>query len=100
MLKNSTYPDLAAVREVLSGRLDLPGVRGEINRYREQVHAVQVRKAELEVLLAGVSYNEEEHVALCQRVEAALVREREMLAEQGALGNQIKDMETLSLIHI
>ena len=46
------------------------------------------------MLLAGVSYNEEEHVALCQRVEAALVREREMLAEQGALGNQIKDMET------
>lgn len=94
LLKDSTYPDLAAVREVLAGKLDLPGVRGEINRYREQVHAVQVRKAELEVLLAGVSYNEEEHVALCQRVEAALVREREMLAEQGALGNQIKDMET------
>ena len=93
LLKDSTYPDLAAVREVLAGKLDLPGVRGEINRYREQVHAVQVRKAELEVLLAGVSYNEEEHVALCQRVEAALVREREMLAEQGALGNQIKDME-------
>jgi len=93
LLKDSTYPDLAAVREVLGGKLDLPGVRGEINRYREQVHAVQVRKAELEVLLAGVSYNEEEHVALCQRVEAALVREREMLAEQGALGNQIKDME-------
>ena len=94
LLKDSTYPDLAAVREVLAGKLDLPGVRGEINRYREQVHAVQVRKAELEVLLAGVFYNEEEHVALCQRVEAALVREREMLAEQGALGNQIKDMET------
>ena len=94
LLKDSTYPDLAAVREVLAGKLDLPGVRGEINRYREQVHAVQVRKAELEVLLAGVSYNEEEHVALCQRVEAALVREREMLAEQGALGSQIKDMET------
>lgn len=94
LLKDSTYPDLAAVREVLAGKLDLSGVRGEINRYREQVHAVQVRKAELEVLLAGVSYNEEEHVALCQRVEAALVREREMLAEQGALGNQIKDMET------
>ena len=94
LLKDSTYPDLAAVREVLAGKLDLPGVRGEINRYREQVHAVQVRKAELEVLLAGVFYNEEEHVALCQRVEAALVREREMLAEQGALGSQIKDMET------
>ena len=94
LLKDSTYPDLAAVREVLAGKLDLSGVRGEINRYREQVHAVQVRKAELEVLLAGVSYNEEEHVALCQRVEAALVREREMLAEQGALGSQIKDMET------
>ena len=94
LLKNSAYPDLAAVREVLAAKLDLPGVRGEINRYREQVHAVQVRKAELEVLLAGVSYNEEEHAALCQRVEAALVREREMLAEQGALGNQIKDMET------
>ena len=94
LLKDSTYPDLAAVREVLAGKLDLPGVRGEINRYREQVHAVQVRKAELEVLLAGVSYNEEEHVALCQRVEAALVQEREMLAEQGALGSQIKDMET------
>ena len=93
-MKDSTYPDLAAVREVLAGKLDLPGVRGEINRYREQVHAVQVRKAELEVLLAGVFYNEEEHVALCQRVEAALVREREMLAEQGALGSQIKDMET------
>ncbi|HJA14699.1 MAG TPA: SMC family ATPase [Candidatus Butyricimonas faecavium] len=94
LLKDSTYLDLAAVREVLSGKLDLPMVRGEINRYREQVHAVQVRKAELEVLLAGVSYNAEEHVALCRRVEAALVREREMLAEQGALGNQIKDMET------
>ena len=94
LLKDSIYPDLAAVREVLAGKLELPGVRGEINRYREQVQAVQVLKAELEVLLAGVSYNEEEHVALCQRVEAALVREREMLAEQGALGSQIKDMET------
>ena len=58
----------------VGSKLDLPGVRGEINRYREQVHAVQVRKAELEVLLAGVSYNEEEHVALCQRVEARWYR--------------------------
>ena len=32
LLKDSTYPDLAAVREVLAGKLDLPGVPGAGSR--------------------------------------------------------------------
>ncbi len=94
LLKESVYTDLAAVRRVLADKLDLAAVRSQINRYREQLHAVRVRKMELEALLAGVSYNAEEHALLCRQIDGWRGRERELLAEQGALGNQIKDMET------
>ena len=86
LLKDSTYPDLAAVREVLAGKLDLPGVRERLTVTGSRFTPCRFGKRSWRCCLPGCLITRKEHVALCQRVEAALVREQEMLAEQGALG--------------
>ena len=93
LLKDSAYKDIPAVRNVLNKKLDLPACRNRINQFNQQLHVVQVRKLELENLLAGVEYKVEEHEELLRQLEETRRRERELLAEHGALANQIKDME-------
>lgn len=93
LLKDSAYKDISAVRDVLNKQLDLPACRNRINQFNQQLHVVKVRKLELEKQLAGVEYKVEEHEELLRQLEEARRRERELLAEHGALTNQIKDME-------
>ena len=94
LLKESVYKDISAVRDVLGKKLDLPACRKRINQFNQQLHVVQVRKLELEKQLAGVEYNVEEHEELLRQLEETRRRERELLAEHGALANRVKDMET------
>ncbi|WP_303179836.1 SMC family ATPase [uncultured Butyricimonas sp.] len=93
LLRESVYEDIAAVRGTLDKKLDLPASRSRINQFNQQLHVVRVRKLELEKLLAGVEYRAEEHEALVRQLEEYRLREREVLAEHGALANQVKDME-------
>ena len=93
LLKQSDYTSLSPVREVLLKDLDVPVCREQIERYSQQLHAVQKRKEELQGLVVGVTVRPDEHSALLKQLEEAGERERELLATQGALTNLLRDME-------
>ena len=93
LLKQSDYTSLSPVREVLVKDLDVPVCREQIERYSQQLHAVQKRKEELQGQVVGVTYRPDEHSALLKQLEEAGERERELLATQGALTNLLRDME-------
>ena len=93
LLKQSDYTSLSPVREVLLKDLDVPVCREQIERYSQQLHAVQKRKEELQGQVVGVTYRQEEHSALLKQLEEAGEKERELLAARGALTNLLRDME-------
>ena len=65
----------------------------KINRYNQQLHAVRLRRIELENLLKDVVYDEDQYMTLQKEISAKQFRERELVAELGALDNHISDLE-------
>ncbi|MCR9012272.1 AAA family ATPase [Gabonibacter chumensis] len=93
LLKDTDYSGIEPVKEVLKKKIHIQESHEKINRYNQQLHAVRLRRIELENLLKGVVYDEDQYMTLQKEISAKQFRERELVAESGALDNHISDLE-------
>lgn len=93
LLKDTDYSGLEPVKVVLKKKIHIPESHEKINQYNQQLHAVRLRKTELEGLLKDTTYDEDRFVTLQKELSAKQSHERELVAEIGALDNRISDLE-------